>query len=183
VTNSIVAKRYAKALLELGRDDGNLEKYGQELTDMVGLLDESPELEQALSNPSFELEDRKAVLAKILEKTSPSPMVANFYKLLMDRKRIGEIRGIESVYSKLIDDARGITRAEITSASALKDEEIQKLKDSLKAVAGREVQIEVNEDPSLIGGLKARIGDLVLDGSVKTQLESLKDSLRRGEYA
>jgi len=183
VTNSIVAKRYAKALLELGRDDGNFEKYGQELSDMVGLLDESPELEQVLSNPSFELEDRKAVLAKIMEKTSPSPMVANFYKLLMDRNRIGEIRGIEGVYSKLIDDARGITRAEITSASALKDEEIQKLKDSLKAVAGREVQIEVNEDPSLIGGLKARIGDLVLDGSVKTQLESLKDSLRRGEYA
>lgn len=183
MTNSIVAKRYAKALLELGRDDGNFEKYGQELSDMVGLLDESPELEQVLSNPGFELEDRKAVLAKILDKMSPSPMVANFYKLLMDRNRIGEIRGIEGVYSKLIDDARGITRAEITSASALKDEEIQKLKDSLKAVAGREVQIEVNEDPSLIGGLKARIGDLVLDGSVKTQLESLKDSLRRGEYA
>lgn len=183
MTNSIVAKRYAKALLELGRDDGNFEKYGQELSDMVGLLDESPELEQVLSNPGFELEDRKAVLAKVLDKMSPSPMVANFYKLLMDRNRIGEIRGIEGVYSKLIDDARGITRAEITSASALKDEEIQKLKDSLKAVAGREVQIEVNEDPSLIGGLKARIGDLVLDGSVKTQLESLKDSLRRGEYA
>lgn len=183
MTNSIVAKRYAKALLELGRDDGNFEKYGQELTAMVGLLDESPELEQVLSNPGFELDDRKAVLAKILDKASPSPMVANFYKLLMDRNRIGELRGIESVYSKLLDDARGITRAEITSASALKDEEIQKLKDSLKSVAGREVQIEVNEDPSLIGGLKARIGDLVLDGSVKTQLDSLKDSLRRGEYA
>ena len=183
MTNSIVAKRYAKALLELGRDDGNFEKYGQELTAMVGLLDESPELEQVLSNPGFELDDRKAVLAKILDKASPSLIVANFYKLLMDRNRIGELRGIESVYSKLLDDARGITRAEITSASALKDEEIQKLKDSLKSVAGREVQIEVNEDPSLIGGLKARIGDLVLDGSVKTQLDSLKDSLRRGEYA
>ncbi len=183
MTNSIVAKRYAKALLELGRDDGNIEKYGQELIDMVGLLDESPELEQVLSNPGFELEDRKAVLTNILEKVSPSPMVANFYKLLMDRKRIGELRGIQAVYSKLLDEARGITRAEVTSASALKEEEIQKLKDSLKAVAGREVQIEVNEDPSLIGGLKARIGDLVLDGSVKTQLDSLKDSLRRGEYA
>jgi F-type H+-transporting ATPase subunit delta len=183
VTNSIVAKRYAKALLELGRDDGNFEKYGQELADMVGILDEAPELEQVLSNPGFEMDDRKGVLAKILEKMSPSPMVANFYKLLMDRKRIGEIRGIQAVYSKLLDDARGITRAEITSASALKEEEIQKLKDSLKEVAGSEVQIEINEDPSLIGGLKARIGDLVLDGSVKTQLESLKDSLRRGEYA
>lgn len=183
MTNSIVAKRYAKALLELGRDDGNIEKYGEELAGMVELLDQAPELEQVLSNPGFELEDRMAVLSKILEKVSPSPMVANFYKLLMDRKRIGELRGIQIVYSKLLDDARGITRAEVTSASALKDEEIQKLKDSLKAVAGREVQIEVNEDPSLIGGLKARIGDLVLDGTVKTQLESLKDSLRRGEYA
>jgi len=183
VTNSIVAKRYAKALLELGRDDGNFEKYGQELTDMVGILDESPELEQVLSNPGFELDDRKAVLAKVLEKISPSPLVSNFYKLLMDRNRIGEIRGIQAVYARLLDEAQGITRAEITSASALKDEEIQKLKDSLKAVAGSEVQIEVNEDPSLIGGLRARIGDLVLDGSVKTQLESLKDSLRRGEYA
>lgn len=181
--NSIVAKRYAKALLELGRDDGNIEKYGQELAEMVELLDQAPELEKVLSNPGFELEERMAVLSKVLEKISPSPMVANFYKLLMDRKRIGEIRGIQAVYSKLLDEARGITRAEVTSASALKEEEIQKLKDSLKAVAGREVQIEVNEDPSLIGGLMARIGDLVLDGSVKTQLESLKDSLRRGEYA
>lgn len=183
MTNSIVAKRYAKALLELGRDDGNIEKYGQELIDMVSLLDESPELEQVLSSPGFDLEGRKAVLTKILDKMNPSPMVSNFYKLLMDRGRIGEIRGIQTVYNKLLDEARGITRAEVTSASALKEEEIQKLKDSLKAVAGREVQIEVNEDPSLIGGLKARIGDLVLDGSVKTQLESLKDSLRRGEYA
>ncbi|KMY68621.1 hypothetical protein AAU61_03030 [Desulfocarbo indianensis] len=183
MTNSIVAKRYAKALLELGRDDGNIEKYGQELTDLIGLLDQAPELEQVLSNPGFELDDRKAVLTKILDKMGPSPMVANFYKLLMDRGRIGEIRGIQTVYTKLLDEARGITRAEVTSASALKDEEIQKLKDSLKAVAGRDVQIEVKEDPSLIGGLKARIGDLVLDGSVKSQLESLKDSLRRGEYA
>ncbi|MFH1059245.1 MAG: ATP synthase F1 subunit delta [Pseudomonadota bacterium] len=183
MTSLIVAKRYARALLEIGREDGKYEQYGQELAAFAGLLDQNPELETALANPAFNFEGRKGVLAAILGKAGFSPIVNNFFKLLMDRGRINVAPGINTVYQDLLDEVNGITRAQVVSAAALGDEEVARLAATLKQVAGREVKLEVKEDPGLIGGVVARIGDLVLDGSVKSQLESLKDSLRRGEYA
>jgi F-type H+-transporting ATPase subunit delta len=183
VTSLIVAKRYAKALLELGKEEGQMEQYGQELAEMVATFDASPELEKVLANPAIERDARKRVLEAVLEKMGLSPMVNNFFRLLMDRGRINQTRNILMVYERLLDEAKGITRAQVTTAAPLSDDDVAKLAEALKQVAGREVQIEVKEDPSLIGGVVARIGDLVLDGSVKTQLESLKESLRRGEYA
>ncbi len=183
MTSLIVAKRYAKALLEIGREDGKFEQYGQELGQVVSLMDASPELETALTNPAFAMEDRKKVLAMLIDKLGLSPMVKNFFNLLMDRGRSGATRDIGKVYAQLVDEAKGITRAQVLSAAPLGDQEVGRLTDALKKVAGKEVQVEVKEDPSLIGGVVARIGDLVLDGSVRSQLESLKESLRRGEYA
>ena len=183
MTSLIVAKRYARALLEIGREDGKYEQYGQEVAAFAGLLDQAPELEPALANPAFNFEGRKGLLAAILEKMGLSPIVNNFFKLLMDRKRIAAVRGINTVYQGLLDEVKGITRAQVVSAAALGEDEVARLAATLKQVAGREVRLEVREDPGLIGGVVARIGDLVLDGSVKRQLESLKDSLRRGEYA
>ncbi len=183
MTSSIVAKRYAKALLEIGREDGNYEKYAEEVAAVVALFDTSPELESVLSNPALDLQSRKGVLQTLLEKLQLSPITTNFFRLLMDRGRIDQTREISVVYGLLLDEVKGITRAEVTSAASLSDQELDRLKDALKAVAGKEVSIELKEDPSLIGGIKARIGDLVLDGSVRTQLESLKESLRKGEYA
>jgi len=183
VTNLIVAKRYARALLDLGREDGNFEKYGEELAQWVGLLDESAELETVLSNPGLEFDDRRRLLDTFLEKLGLSPMVKNFFRLLMDRGRIDVIREIHSVYDSLIDEVKGITRAEIISAVPLSENDVKRIKEALANVAGADVTLKVKEDPSLIGGVVARIGDLVLDGSVRMQLETLKDSLRRGEYA
>ena len=178
-----IAKRYAKALVEIGKEDGKLEKYGQELAAMVALLDQAPELDSVLANPAIDSDSRQKVLGAVLAKAELSPMVNNFLRLLMERKRINEIRNIDLVYSRLTDEVKGITRAEVFSATPLNDEDQTRLKSVLQKMAGTEVQIEVKQEANLIGGVVARIGDLVLDGSVKTQLESLKDSLRRGEYA
>ena len=178
-----IAKRYAKALVDIGKEDGNLEKYGQEMADMVELLNQTPELESVLTNPAIDSDSRQKVLDAILEKAGLSPMVNNFLRLLMERKRIDELRNIDTVYSRLTDEVKGITRAEVLSATPLNDEDQARLKSVLQKMAGTDVKIEVQQEANLIGGVVARIGDLVLDGSVKTQLESLKDSLRRGEYA
>lgn len=183
MTNLIVAKRYARALLDLGKEDGNFEKYGSELAEFIELLDASSELESVFNNPGLGFDDRRKLLDTFLEKMGLSPFVNNFFRLLMDRGRIDAVRDINAVYEGLIDEVNGITRAEITSASALKPEDVDRIKAALATKAGAEVTLKVQEDPSLIGGVVARIGDLVLDGSVKAQLETLKDSLRRGEYA
>ncbi|WP_449246803.1 ATP synthase F1 subunit delta [Desulfarculus baarsii] len=183
MTSFIVAKRYAKALLELGREDGNTELYGKELGAVAQMLADSAELESALVNPGFDFDSRKKLLAAILQKLGVSPMVANFFRLLMDRGRIAAARDIALTYGLLLDEVNGVTRAEVRTAAALNEEEVKRLTQSLKSVARREVALEVIEDPSLIGGVVAKIGDLVLDGSVKTQLANLKESLRRGDYA
>ena len=183
MTSLIIAKRYAKALLEIGQEDGNLEQYGKELAEMAALLTESPELESVLSNPAFDLESRMKVLEAILAKTDLSPIVSNFFKLLLERGRFAHARAINEVYAKLVDQVRGITRAQVVSAAPLDDARVGEISEALKKVAGSEVTLEIKEDPGLIGGVVARIGDLVLDGSVRRQLEILKDSLKRGEYA
>lgn len=183
MTSLIVAKRYARALLEIGREDGNMEKYGQELAEMADLFAQSPDLESVLGNPGFDFDSRAKLLGVFLDKAGLSPMVNNFFKLLMERGRVTATRDIALIYDRLVDEVKGVTRAQVTSAAALKQEEVDRLKAALKTVAGQEVELEVKEDPSLIGGVVAKIGDLVLDGSVKSQLESLKESLRRGDYA
>ena len=183
MTSQIVAKRYAKALLDLGQEDGKTKTYGQDLADMAALMDTSPELEAALANPAFDLESRQELLSTFLEKLSLSHMAQNFFKLLLDRGRIGEAREIDRVYKELLDEVNGLVRAQVVTAAPLAEDEAKRLQEALKGVAGTDVHIEVSEDPSLIGGVVAKIGDLVLDGSVKSQLDSLKESLRRGEYA
>ena len=183
MTSLIVAKRYARALLDIGREDGKFEQYGQELGEVAALFDQAPELESVLANPAFVFEGRRNLLNALLDKAGLSPIVNNFFRLLMDRGRIGAAKDIHTVYQRLIDEVKGITRAEVSSAAALNPAEVERLAATLAKVAGREVKLEVSEDPSLIGGVVARIGDLVLDGSVKTQLASLKESLRRGDYA
>ncbi|MGD8561806.1 MAG: ATP synthase F1 subunit delta [Desulfarculaceae bacterium] len=180
--SQIVAKRYAKALSEIGREDGNFEQYGQELAQAAELFQTAPELESTLANPAFDLESRSKLLTTFLDKLGLSPMVKNFFRLLLDRGRISATGDISQVYATMLDELRGITRAQVTSAAPLNDQEVSGIAEALRKVAGQEVQVEVTEDPSLIGGVVARIGDLVLDGSVRTQLESMKDSLRRGEY-
>ena len=183
MTSLIVAKRYARALLQIGKEDGNLEKYGQELASVASLFAESAELEQVLANPAIGFEDRSQLLNTFLKKLDLSPIVNNFFRLLMDRGRIAAARDIDAVYARLVDEEKGITRAEVVSAAPLSEEETARLKEVLAKMAGSEVIVEIKEDSSLIGGVKAKIGDLVLDGSIKSQLETLKDSLRRGDYA
>lgn len=183
MTSLIVAKRYARALLEIGKEDGNLDKYGQELAEMSSLFAGSAELEQVLANPAIEFDDRSKLLNTFLDKLGLSPIANNFFRLLMDRGRIADTRDISRVYARLLDEEKGITRADVVAAAPLSEEEVRRLKEVLTKLAGSDVVVEVKEDSSLIGGVRAQIGDLVLDGTVKTQLETLKDSLRRGDYA
>lgn len=183
MTSLIVAKRYARALLEIGKEDGNLDQYGKELAEVSDLFAASPELEQVLASPAIDFEDRSKLLNTFLDKLGLSPIANNFFRLLMDRGRISATCDISRVYARLLDEEKGITRAEVVTAAALSDAEISRLKDVLTKLAGSDVVVEVKEDSSLIGGVRAQIGDLVLDGTVKTQLETLKDSLRRGDYA
>lgn len=178
MTNLTLSRRYARALLAIGREDGNYETYGQELEQFVAALGENGELFQALTNPIYPAESRRAVLEGVLAKADATQVVKNFLLLLQDKNRMLYLDEISQVYGELTDELAGIVKASVTSATPIGDEVSDRVKGTLEELTGKQIILEVKEDSELIGGLVARVGDLVLDGSVKTQLESLKDSLK-----
>jgi F-type H+-transporting ATPase subunit delta len=181
VINARIARRYAKALLAIGREDGQAETYKQELAGFAKLVEENKELAQAISNPLYDVEGRKKVLDAIIEKVKPSQTMVSFLSLLFDKGRFQYLGDIYVYFEKMTDELANIIRADVVSAVKLPDESVEKIKAALSEQTGKKVTIETTVDTSLIGGVVTKIGDLVLDGSVKTQLISLKESLQRGE--
>jgi F-type H+-transporting ATPase subunit delta len=173
---SRVSRRYAKALFSIGREDGQFERYGQDLNAFTRFYQQAPQFRQVIVNPVFDLEDRQKVLQVVLERSGFSATVRNFLNLLLDKNRMGAIEAITEHYAKLTDEVSGIARAEIITARALKEDALAKLEQALESLTSKKIKSEVKEDRSLIGGIVVRIGDMVMDGSVKAQIEGLKES-------
>jgi F-type H+-transporting ATPase subunit delta len=181
VRNLVIAKRYAKALFNLGLEQGQVEQYGQELDDFVRLFGELPELADAIQNPLYPEATRMSVFMAIADKVEMRPIMRSFLRLLVEKKRVQNLGEIKDYYHKLIDEHANIARARIKAATPLDDQSIQDIAASLEKMTGKKIAIEFEQDPQLIGGVLAEIGDLVLDGSVRRQLLNIKESLKRGE--
>ncbi|OQY59951.1 MAG: ATP synthase F1 subunit delta [Desulfobacteraceae bacterium 4572_88] len=179
--NLAVARRYARALLLIGKEDGQAETYREELDGFSGLIAKDRSLEQAICNPLYDAAGRKKVLQTIAEQLELSGVMKAFLLLLFDKGRVGFMNEINAFYQKLADELKGVARASLVSATELSDETIEKIRASLSKKTGKDVHLEVEQDPTLIGGIVTRIGDLVLDGSIKTQLLNMRESLKRGE--
>ena len=173
---SRISKRYAKALFSLGQEDGNFEQYGRDLTQFTKFCQDNVDFRQVIANPVFAVEDRKKVLKIVLDKGDFSDSVKNFLNLLLDKNRMGAIEAITEYYSRLTDVVSNIARAEIITAMPLKEGALRRIERCLEGFTSKKIKSEVREDKGLIGGIVAKVGDLVLDGSVKAQLEGLKES-------
>ena len=179
--NLIVAKRYAKALLLIGKEDGKAETYREELDGFTALIAREKELGLAITNPLYDIAGRKKVLLAIVEKLNLSTMLKSFLLLLFDKRRIGFLSNINYFYQQLADELKGVARAGLVSATELSSETVEKVRSALSKMTGKKILLEVNLDSELIGGIVTTIGDLVLDGSIKTQLLNMRESLKRGE--
>lgn len=173
---SKISKRYARALFSLGHEDGSFEQYGRELLEFTKICQDHSDLRNVIANPVFKLEERKKVLHFVLEKVTFSGVTKNFLNLLLDKNRIGALEAIADYYSQLVDEASNIARAEIISARPLKGETLGRIEKSLEDLTSKKIKSVVKEDHGLIGGIVVKIGDFVLDGSIKAQLEGLKQS-------
>jgi F-type H+-transporting ATPase subunit delta len=181
VKNLTIARRYAKALLIVGKEDGQAETYGDELDGFAKLMAKEKELEQAITNPLYGASGRKKVLETVTDKVGVSKIVASFLLLLFDKGRFDFLSVINDFYQKLADELKGVLRASLVSASELPSETVEKIRTTLSKRTGKDIILQVEQDPSLIGGIVSKIGDLVLDGSIKSQLLNMRESLKRGE--
>ncbi len=179
--NLTVSRRYAKALILIGQENGQAEQYNAELASVVGLFDSQEDFEIALTNPLFNKNDRKKVLEAVLAATDLSAIMKSFLILLFDKGRIGFLRDIASYYKDMVDELNGVVKASIVSATKLSKGAVNKIKKALSKKTGKNIVLNVEQDKSLIGGVVTKIGDLVLDGSVKTQLINMRETLKKGE--
>jgi F-type H+-transporting ATPase subunit delta len=172
-----VSRRYARALFSIGVDRGTFEQLGKELDAVSELWTGSAELRQALENPVFKGAEKRAVLSSLLPRVAPTPDVQRFVLLLLERRRLPAVPHIARAYREMADQHTGRVRAHVTSAQPLPPAELERVRQSLARRTGKQVILDATVDPALIGGLVARVGDLVLDGSLRTQLGSLRDKL------
>jgi len=181
VKNQSIARRYAKALLMIGRADGKADSYKDELNQFSGLIAREVVLERVINNPLYNAAERKKVLADLVVKLNLSKVMASFLKLLFDKGRFVFLGAVNEFYQKLADDLKGVARASLVSANELSSEAVEKIRKALSKKTGKDIVLDIKTDPALIGGVITKIGDLVLDGSIKTQLLNMRESLKRGE--
>ena len=169
------AKRYARAIFELAREDGQVGEWAQRLETVRDVLGR-PEVTRILANPTISAQRRQEAAASLLA-GSGGPEVANLARLLVAANRIGELDGIIEQYRLLADEEAGRVRATATTAVPLSRSDADKLVASLSRQLGREVRLENLVDAAIIGGLVLRIGDRVVDASVATRLQQLRHQL------
>jgi F-type H+-transporting ATPase subunit delta len=174
-----VSGRYASALFSLAQDVRQTEPVAQSLAQLDALIAGSPDLERLVKSPVFSAADQLKALDAILAQAEIGGIAANFVRLVARKRRLFYIRDMIASYRKLYDAERGVTRAEVTGATALTDANIAALKESLRAVSGgRDIDLDVKIDPSIIGGLIVKLGSRMVDGSLKTKLNSIRLAMK-----
>jgi F-type H+-transporting ATPase subunit delta len=180
MTGGTAAHRYAKALFGLAEDERRHREVRSELDNLSSLFDGSRELRDALLTPVHPASDRKAALRAIAARAAVSPLVQNFLSYLIDQRRLIDFHAIVEAYGEFADLAEGLMTAEVISASPLDERRKDRLRRALSERTGREVRLEIKVDAALIGGAIAKVGDLVFDGSLRTQLGQLRANLTKG---
>ncbi len=174
---SIVAERYAQALLELGVEDGNLDTIVREIESIAGAWAASADLRNALENPLVSQPLKKVVMGDVADGAGVGQTTKNTLLMLVDRRRTRVLPYLATKLRQLADARKGLVRADVTSASILPDTYYRRLQVELERMTGQHVIVERHIDPSLIGGVVTRIGDRIFDGSVRTGLQSLREAL------
>jgi F-type H+-transporting ATPase subunit delta len=172
------AKRYARAIFELAREEGMIDRWGQRLETVRGILGR-PEVTAVLANPTIAVRRRQEAAAAMLER-HVGREVLNLARLLVGANRVGELDGIIEQYQLLADEDAGRVRATATTAVPLTRSDADRLEQSLSRRLGREVRLHNQVDRSIIGGLVLRMGDRVIDASVATRLQQLRRQLVGG---
>ena len=173
----VVARRYGKALLELGVETGQLDTIVKDLNALAEMMEGSAELRDVSENPQVSNEARKAVFTDIANRMSVNVLSRNALLLLIDNGRLRALPNIARALREESDKRAGVVRAHVTSASPLNESYVQRLQAALEARFKKKVVVQRSVDPNLIAGVVTRVGDTIIDGSVRARLNELKTEL------
>ncbi len=175
-----VARRYAKALLDLAARDDQVVEIGDQLHHHQALFQASEDLQAILWHPGVSTEVKTNVLKDILDQTQPVVLLRNFILLLLDKDRLRQFDLICEQYEQMANARLGRVMAQVTTAVELDDDQQQAVAHKLAEITQQEVRVEIQVDPSILGGVVVRINHTVLDGSLQGQLARLRHELVGG---
>ena len=172
-----VARRYASALADVVLERGEAREVQEELLAWEKIFQASPVLPEVFRNPTIPLDQKRAVLNKLIDRSKPKPATANFLKVLLQNQRLTDLGEINQKFAEILDLRAGMVAATVTTARTVPENAQQKLHTMLLSVTGKKVRINFMTDPELIGGLVTRIGSTVYDGSVRNHLQLIKEKM------
>ncbi|HSI88729.1 MAG TPA: ATP synthase F1 subunit delta [Pyrinomonadaceae bacterium] len=172
-----VTRRYAAALADVVLNSGDTETVKAELKSWENLITSNVDLRTAFGNPSIAHAKKEGVLEGLLERAKPTRTTANFLRVLLQNSRLTDLTAINERFDSVLEERSGTVHGIVASAHELSAEERDELRTNLEKVTAKKVRLDFTIDPNLIGGVVARIGSTVYDGSVRTQLEHLREEL------
>jgi F-type H+-transporting ATPase subunit delta len=172
------AERYASALFDLANDGKALDKVARDAATLAGMVKDSVDLRRLAESPAFSAEEKSAGFLAVADKAGFDPLLKRFLGVLAANRRGHELAGVLSAFARLVAAHRGVVTAEVTTARALSDAEKKSLAASLKQAVGRDVEIEAEVKPEILGGLVVKVGSRMFDSSLKTKLEGLKAAMK-----
>lgn len=178
MSSRTVATQYARALLDVARQESDPRQVEQELTAFVDLFESHSTLRKVLVNPAVPTARKRALVSALAARAGLSPVVSRLLGLLAERDRLAVLPDLAAAYRERLLEQLNVVRAEVITAAPLSAGRASELERGLAAVTGRRVTIEARVDPSIIGGVVARVGSTVYDGSIKRQLERMQERLR-----
>jgi F-type H+-transporting ATPase subunit delta len=173
----LVARRYAKAFVEIGVKQGQLHQLQGELSRVADLVRETPDLQRVVENPIFAPRQKAEVFDQVLTTVGSSPTLRQFLKVVAEGARMNLLFDIETAVRDLVDQRAGILDAHVASAQPLSEAQNEALIRTLGARTGKTIRVRWKQDTALLGGLKVQVGSTVFDASIQGQLRLLKAQL------
>ncbi|MDA1036300.1 MAG: F0F1 ATP synthase subunit delta [Chloroflexi bacterium] len=177
MAKAATAMRYAQALFAIAGEKNATEAWLDELNQAQAALDD-PTVRAYLDTPRVRTEEKLGVVTQLLE--GREPMVASMVGLLTERHASSSLRAVIDAYGELLNQQLGRVKAEVTTATPMSSEQQQKLSAALGTSLGKAIVLDAQEDPEIIGGIVVRVGDQIIDGSVRSKLAAMKQRLERG---
>jgi len=172
-----MARRYASALADVVLERGEAAEVLTELAAWEGMIQSTPNLLEVLRNPTIALDQKRAVLNKLIERAKPRETTVNFLKVLLQNQRLTELGEINRKLADVLDVRAGMVAATVTTARSVPESSQQRLHAKLTGLTGKKVRVNFAIDPDLLGGIVTRIGSTVYDGSVRNHLEQIRTKM------
>ncbi len=178
--SGIIAQRYARALMNLAVQAGQVEAVAEGLDDMADMLDETPLLTAFVEDTKVPPAKKQDVMREILAKAQVPELVDTFLRYLTSKRRFSLLPEIRAVYHRLADERLGRAQAEVTVAAGLTTDQEKQMQGQLEALSGKQITLTVTVDPEIMGGAITKIGSVVRDGSLRYQLQQMRQSIKEG---